>query len=79
VRVTGARHALIAAGYANRFGHPRPEVVARWQRAGAQVWNTAETGALILRIGADPQITVQARRREQPRLWKPSVSLADES
>lgn len=74
VRATGARHALVAAGYANRFGHPRPDVVARWQQAGAEVWNTAETGALVLRLGTEADISVQAQRREQPRLWKPSLS-----
>lgn len=68
VRATGATHALIAAGHANRFGHPRPEVVARWEAAGARVWNTAEHGALRLDLGA-AGIEPVARRPAHPRLW----------
>ena len=34
VAATGARQALVSSGYGNRFGHPRPDVVARWQQAG---------------------------------------------
>ncbi len=68
VRATGAAHALIAAGHANRFGHPRPEVVARWEAAGARVWNTAEHGALRLDLGA-AGIEPVARRPTRPRLW----------
>lgn len=69
VEATDARHALIAAGYANRFGHPRADVVARWQAAGAQVWNTAEHGALSLRLGAGASMPVP-RRQARPNLWK---------
>ncbi|SDD14001.1 DNA internalization-related competence protein ComEC/Rec2 [Aquimonas voraii] len=76
VRATGARHALVAAGYANRFGHPRPEVVERWREAGARVWNTAEAGALWLRLGAGQEIAPQPRRRLQPRLWQPPPAAA---
>lgn len=68
VTAVGARHALIAAGHANRFGHPRPEVVARWQASGAQVWNTAEHGALSVRLGAG-ELPPEARRQARPRLW----------
>jgi competence protein ComEC len=68
VAATGARFALISAGYGNRFHHPRPEAVARWREAGAAVSITMETGAQDVRLAASG-ITVQARRRVQPRLW----------
>jgi competence protein ComEC len=49
IAATGARFALVATGAGNRFGHPREEVVARWCRAGARVFGTADGGALARR------------------------------
>lgn len=68
VAATGARIAPISAGYGNRFRHPRPEVVSLWRRHGAQVPNTAEAGALRIRVGADG-IAVRGERERRPRLW----------
>jgi competence protein ComEC len=68
VAATGARFALISAGYGNRFHHPRPEAVARWRDAGAQVFITMKTGAQDVRMAASG-ITVEGRRGVHPRLW----------
>lgn len=43
---TRPRFALISAGRHNPYRHPHPEVVARWQQAGARVEVTAEQGAI---------------------------------
>ena len=62
------RFALVAAGAHNRFGHPRPAVVARWHHAGAAVLGTADGGAL--RVEAGPGgVRVLARRATHPRVW----------
>ncbi len=37
--------AVVSAGWRNRFGHPRPEVLARYAEAGVPVLNTAIAGA----------------------------------
>ena len=37
---------VFSAGRNNRYGHPRPRVVKRYQRRGAAVFNTAERGAI---------------------------------
>jgi competence protein ComEC len=68
IRATGARHALVASGAGNRFGHPRPAVVARWCEGGAQVSDTGAAGALRVDIGP-AGTTVSARRATHPRLW----------
>jgi competence protein ComEC len=68
IAATGARHAIVSAGHRNRFGHPQAAVVERWQGAGAQVWNTAESGRLSLAIAADA--SPRALRRERPALWR---------
>jgi competence protein ComEC len=68
IAATGARHALVSSGAGNRFGHPRPEVVQRWCRAGAEVIDTAESGALRVGLGAGG-VVIEQRRRTHPRLW----------
>ncbi|HEY8587136.1 MAG TPA: DNA internalization-related competence protein ComEC/Rec2 [Rhodanobacter sp.] len=40
--------AVVSAGWRNRFGHPRPEVLARYAEAGVPVFNTAVQGAIEL-------------------------------
>jgi competence protein ComEC len=68
VAATGARFALVAAGSGGRFRLPHPEVVARWRGAGAALADTADTGALRVRIGP-ADTTVEGRRATHPRLW----------
>lgn len=47
------KYALIPAGYRNRYRFPRREVIARIERAGAKIYNTANSGAIF--IWRDPQ------------------------
>jgi len=68
IAASGANYALISAGHGNAFGHPHPDVVARWEAAGAQVQGTPGSGALRIRIGADG-ITVQGERQRRQRFW----------
>ena len=68
VAATGATQALVSSGHGNRFGHPRPFVVERWRHAGALVHDTADEGALRVRLERDG-VSVEARRQAHPRLW----------
>jgi competence protein ComEC len=68
VAATGARWALVSAGYRNRFGHPSPLAVARWRAAGARVETTALTGAQSVGLTARGAAFTGERRR-RPRLW----------
>jgi len=68
VRATSGRVVVFAAGWKNRFRHPRPEVVARYQACGAALFNTAELG--MLRIsGAGDRLRVQAWRPGHRHFW----------
>jgi competence protein ComEC len=40
------RIVVFSAGYDNRYGHPRDEVVARYRRRGSAIFNTAIDGAV---------------------------------
>ncbi len=68
VDATRARWVLVSAGYANRFGHPATEVVARWEGAGAEVVETAEVGAEFVGLGA-MGVTVRGERGRRRRVW----------
>jgi len=62
--------AVISAGYANRWGLPRTDIVSRWQRAGSLVLNTATDGAIGYRVCAGTGLTAIGReRRDRKRVW----------
>jgi competence protein ComEC len=65
------RYALFAAGYRNRFGHPREEVVARYRERGSEILRTDRTGAIQLRITGDG-IAVERERERVRRYWHAS-------
>jgi len=72
-RVADGGHAVISAGYRNRWGFPKPAVRTGWQEAGRQVWVTAEEGALQFAVAPNGALRVAPRRRLQPRWWRPAA------
>lgn len=59
--------AVVSAGADNRFGHPRPEVLARYRAIGAAVRLTATDGAIRWR-SVDGRTEVW--REQSPRFWR---------
>jgi competence protein ComEC len=55
--------ALVSAGRGNRYGHPDPDIVARLERAGAQVWRTDQHGTVSVVGRRDGSYTVSAAKR----------------
>ncbi len=73
VAAVAARWVLISAGYRNPHRHPRLEVVARYRAQGAELFNTAELGAVTLDLqAAEPVVDVA---RAPTRLWRRSLSV----
>ena len=67
--------AVVSAGFSNRWGFPRPDVVARWRATGARVLNTATSGAIHVRMCAETGISVpQQWRKKIRRIWHEGVS-----
>lgn len=64
----GASHAFAQAGYLSRFGHPVPDVVARWQAAGALVHRSDRHGAVTFASTADG-MRVERQREIRGRYW----------
>lgn len=77
IAATGARHALVSAGHGNRFGHPHPDVLARWHIAGADTISTAEGGALRVRLQMGGE-GLEWQRATHPRLWDAAGRVATE-
>ena len=75
--------ALVAAGYRNRFGHPREDVLDRYRELGSRIYRTDRDGALLIAIGRDGTVGVQRYRALYRRYWHaPSTmsgSLDDEA
>ncbi|MBI2319014.1 MAG: DNA internalization-related competence protein ComEC/Rec2 [Betaproteobacteria bacterium] len=61
--------AVFAAGYGNRFGHPRPEIVERYRAQGARTLRTDSLGAVEVRIDTDGWSASGYRMRER-RYWR---------
>jgi competence protein ComEC len=61
--------AIVSAGWHSRYGHPHPEVVARFERAGVQLLNTAGLGALTIAFPAAGYPVVTAERARRRRYW----------
>ncbi|MGF6557985.1 competence protein ComEC [Pseudomonas sp. S30_BP2TU TE3576] len=55
---------LISRGLGNAFGHPHPTVVARYQKRGVAIYDSAEQGAIRLQLGRfEPPWTMRQERR----------------
>ncbi|WP_310644081.1 DNA internalization-related competence protein ComEC/Rec2 [Limnohabitans sp.] len=59
--------AMVQAGYRNRFGHPRADVLARYAPLGAQVVQSPRCGASLWR--SDQPNLVHCERENQHRYW----------
>jgi len=64
-----ARHAVVSAGFANRWGFPKAEVTARWRRDGAAVQVTADAGAVGIDM-TDAGVAIEAEREVRHRYWQ---------
>jgi competence protein ComEC len=62
--------AIVSAGWRSRYGHPHPEVVARYRDAGVRLDDTAGQGALTIEFRADAPPVVTAERERRRRYWR---------
>ncbi|MEO5795405.1 MAG: DNA internalization-related competence protein ComEC/Rec2 [Rhodoferax sp.] len=62
------RFALVQAGYRNRFGHPAPSVLQRYEERGIQVVDSSHCGAASWQSTAP--IEMHCDRQDDPRYWQ---------
>ena len=60
---------LISRGHGNSYGHPHPQVIARYNALGVQVLDSAEQGAIRFRLGGFAEAQGM---RDQRRFWRSS-------
>ena len=60
--------AIVQAGYRNRFGHPRPDVLRRYSDLGVLVVQTPRCGASTWR--SEQSNLVQCERNQRQRYWQ---------
>jgi competence protein ComEC len=76
IEAVGAGTVLHPAGYRNRYGFPRPEVVERYRLTGARQYDSARHGALRVKLPADDRpVEVSAWRCRLARYWRPAACL----
>jgi competence protein ComEC len=68
--------AIASVGYANRWGFPKQQVTRRWEGAGADVLDTASSGAISLRLcGRNGVSRLREERVRQRRFWHDRLKL----
>jgi len=61
---------LIPAGYRSRFGHPKPEIVERYETEGVELLDTVSDGAIRLDFPADATaISNYSFRKQNSGFW----------
>jgi competence protein ComEC len=60
--------AAVSAGYRNPYRHPDNAVMNRYRRIGVPVYNTAETGAITIRLGRHGA-SINFYRSDNARYW----------
>lgn len=68
VAATLPDYAVFTAGYRNRFGHPREEVLQRYADSGAELLRSDEDGAILVEMDAEG-LQVERYRKTQRRYW----------
>ncbi|WP_166367008.1 DNA internalization-related competence protein ComEC/Rec2 [Pseudomonas akapageensis] len=67
LEATAPRGVLISRGRHNAFGHPHPQVMARYRALGIATYDNVEQGALRLQLGS---YSVPQGLRAQRRFWR---------
>ena len=64
IEAVGAGDALVSRSLHNAFGHPHPDVLQRLQAAGMRLHDTAQQGAIRVRLGRfEPAFGLRGERR----------------
>ncbi len=62
--------AIVSAGFGNRWGFPKTDVVRRWEHAGARLLETASSGAIGQRICVNSGVErLRQERRASRKYW----------
>jgi competence protein ComEC len=68
VAATLPDYTVFTAGYRNRFGHPKEEVLQRYADSGSELLRSDEDGAILVEIGRQG-LQVERYRKTHRRYW----------
>jgi competence protein ComEC len=68
IAAVGAKAAVIPVGYRNRFGHPKAEVVERYNAGQIPLWRNDRDGAVMIALAAEG-VEISAWRQQKQRYW----------
>ena len=72
-----ARYVVFTSGYRNRFKHPRPVIKHRYELTGAEIYSSAEHGAIQFVLDKDsPVSSPHTYRQLNRRHWHRVDSLS---
>lgn len=64
-----AKNSIVSSGWKSRYGLPKVDVIQRWRQSGAEIDNTAETGALLMEWDKNGRQSLRRYRDEARRIW----------
>lgn len=70
VNATRPAIAIATVGYLNRFGHPKAEVISRYEAQGTQILRSDLDGAVLIDFLSGQTPVVQRWRQVEPRYWE---------
>ena len=71
--------AIFTVGYRNRFGHPKPAVLERYEQIGSRIYRSDYDGALLLDFFSQDGISISRWRSQARRYWQDATALAETS
>ncbi|MGE0115186.1 MAG: DNA internalization-related competence protein ComEC/Rec2 [Steroidobacteraceae bacterium] len=67
-----AQWVVFSAGYRNRWGFPKDDIVARWQATGSRPISTIESGAVTATLLPGKAVEIRRYRQQRRRYWQHS-------
>ncbi len=68
IAAVAARQVIFTSGFLNRWRFPRAQVIDRYRNSGAQIHNTAHSGAIMVSCN-QTECRVERYRRRHARIW----------
>ena len=69
IAAVGAKHTIFTVGYLNRFKHPKPLIVERYEASGAALYRSDYAGALLLNFNPSQGIQIEQWRNTHRKYW----------
>lgn len=69
VEEVNPRAVVFTMGYLNRFRHPHPAVLQRYEKIGSKIYRSDQDGAVILDFSSDSEIEITRWRQQARRYW----------